>query len=173
MPKLNLQPRERAVVILGAVALVAIVLYWGFQGPYDAYKNSAAQVSAARTRLQQAQLWQAEIETARARESEILGLMNRHAQGFDLWTHIDRAVKDTELTGRAEVLSSRTGAAPGSNLSAVDLTLNGVSTGELVSLLHRIYGGGAFVSMERLDELKPATSGQGLDARMRLIAPKL
>lgn len=173
MPKLKLQPRERAVVIAGAIALVAIVLYWGFQGPYEAYKNSAAQVSAARTRLQQAMIWQAEIDNARARESEIVGLMNSHARGFDLWTHVDRAVKDTELTGRAEVLSSRTGAAPGSSLSAVDLTLKGVSTGELVSLLYRIYDGDAFVSVERLDELKAATSGQGLDCRMRLVAPKL
>lgn len=173
MPKLNLQPRERLVVFGGVFALVAIILYAGIQGPYESYKNSDTQVAAARTRLQQALLWQAEIETARAKEGEILRKMNQYARGFDLWTHLDRAVIDAELTGRAEVLSTRTGAAPGTNLSAVDLSLKGVSTGELVALLHRIYDGEAFVSLERLDELRPATSGRGLDCRMRFIAPRL
>ena len=173
MPKLRLQPRERVVVFGGAIALAAIVLYGAFQGPYEAYKNSAAQVKAAELRLQQAQLWQAEIEAARDKEAKLLSQMSQVLPNFDLWTHINRAVKDTNLADRAEVLSSRTGAAPGSNMSAVDLTLKGVSTGDLVKLLHEIYDEEAFVVMERLDELKPASSGRGLDCRMRLIAPKL
>jgi len=161
------------VVFGGAIALAAIVLYWALHGPYEAYKNSAAQVNAARMRLQQAQIWQAEIEAAREKEAQLVGLMEQHAPGFDLWSHVNRAVTDTELTGRAEVLSSRTGTAPGSSMSAVDLTLKGVSTGELVALLHEIYDDESFVVLERLDELKPANSGRGLDCRMRLVAPKL
>jgi hypothetical protein len=157
----------------GAFALIAIVLYWAFQGPYENYKNSAAQVTAARLRVQQAQLWEAEIEAVREKEARLVNLMEGLSPGFDLWTHVDRAVKDSELVGRAEVVSSRTGAAPGSKMSAIDLTLKGVSTSELVALLHEIYDDESFVVMERLDELKPATSGQGLDCRMRLVAPKL
>ncbi len=172
MPNVKLQPRERIVVFGGAIALLAIVFYWGFQGPYETYKNSAAQVKAARVRLQQAELWQAEVNAARDKEAQLLRIMQTQTSNFDLWTHIDRAVKDSNLTGRAEVNSNRTGAVPGSNMSAVDLTLKGVSTSELVDLLHRIYENQPFVVLARLDQLRPAASGQGLDCRMQFVAPK-
>lgn len=173
MPNLKLQPRERIVVFGGAIALVAIVFYWGFQGPYETYKNSGAQVKAARLRLQQAELWQAEVDAARDKEAQLLELMKSQAKNFDLWTHIDRAVKDVNLTGRAQVDSNRTGAVPGSNMSAVDLTLKGVSTSELVDLLHKIYENQPFVVLSRLDQLRPVANGQGLDCRMQFVAPKM
>lgn len=172
MPKMNLEPRERIVVIAGAVALAAILLYWGLEGPYEAYKNSAAQVKASRLRLQQAQLWQAEIEDARRKEGEILALLQAQRGGFDLWTHVDRAVKDSQLQGRAEVQSHRSGVSAGSNMSAVELTLTGVSTKELVDLLHRIYDNESFVVLQQLEQLKLSSSGQGLDCRMVLVSPR-
>ena len=173
MPKLRLQGRERLVVMVGGIALVSILIYWAFQGPYDAYKNSKTQVMASRTRLQQAMVWQAEIDEARRKEGAILRLMQSSVPGFDLWTHVDRAVRDSNLVGRAEVQSHRTGASAASNMTAVDLNLNGISTQELVDLLHRIYDTESFVALQRLDQLKPSLKGQGLDCKIVFVAPKL
>ena len=172
MPKLKLQSRERLVVMAGLGALVLIVAYWASQGPYDAYKNSANQVKQAQMRLQQVQIWQAEVDAARDKERKVRELLQATTGRFDLWTHVDRAVKETKLEGRAELQTDRAAASPSSNMTAVRLTLKGVSTSELVDLLHRIYDNESFVALERLDELKVSAKGQGLDCRMLLVAPR-
>ncbi|MCC6697627.1 MAG: type II secretion system protein M [Candidatus Hydrogenedentes bacterium] len=169
MPKMRLQPRERMVVIAGAAALVLIVIYWVMQGPYEAYKVSAQQVQMAQTRLKQVQLWEAEVNAARERENE---LAKKLSGGFDLWTHVDRAVKEAKLEDRAEVKSHRAGSSSASNMTAVELDLSGVSTKELVELLHRLYDNKSVIVLQRLDQLKESAKGQGLDCRMFLAAPR-
>ena len=159
------------VVIAGAGALVLIVIYWVTQGPYEAYKNSAVQMKMAQTRLQQVQIWEEEVKAARTRESEVAKKIEASGR-FDLWTHVDRAVKEAKLEGRAEVKSHRAGSSSSSNMTAVELTLNGISTRELVELLHRLYDNKSVIVLQRLDQLKDSAKGQGLDCRMFLAAPR-
>lgn len=172
MARMKLQPRERMVLTVGAVAVVAIGLFWLIDGPYQAYADSKVRVVEARQRLLDAQIKQAEVTKANERDRQIRQKLGQHGAGFDLWTEIDKAVKDLKLNTRTQMRSVRGMSSRGENNAAVEVTMNGVSTQELVNFLHRVYDTDYIVLLSQLTYLKPSVDKKGLDCRMTLVAPR-
>lgn len=171
MAKAKLNPRERMVLMLGAVGVVLIGGYGISQGPYQAYLRSGEQVQMARQRLLDAQILQATVERDKAKELEIRQKLPK-AGGFDLWTEIDKAVKDLKLDKRCIMQSNRGAAARGQESTSVTITLNGVSTKELVDLLHRVYDTGYFVFASQVQSLGPSPDKKGLNCRVTFVSPR-
>jgi Tfp pilus assembly protein PilN len=172
VPKLNLQPREKTVVGLGAAAVALMAVWWASQGPYQAYQASWTQLDAAKSRLLEAKVRVAEIEQARRKEKEVLDALAEQGPTFDLWTHVDRVIKEMNLGSRSDMRSRRGVTAADQNMTAIELSLTGLSTRELVDLLHRIYNNDYVIILDRLDHLKPSQAGKGLDCRMVLVSPR-
>ncbi|HRI87459.1 MAG TPA: type II secretion system protein GspM [Candidatus Hydrogenedentes bacterium] len=166
----KLQPRERMVLIGGAVAVVLMGVWWLFEGPYQAYLDSGAQIVEARQRLLDAKIKQAEVRKAEARQKAILA--NIGQGNFDLWSQVDKAAKDLKLGTQCSIRSGRGMTARGDNSTSVEVTLTNVTSQELVDLLHRIYDTGSIVMLSQLNHLKPSMDKKGLDCRMTLVAPR-
>ena len=166
----KLQPRERMVLIVGAIGVVVIAAYGISQGPYQKYVQSKEQVVDARERLKQAQLIQLSVQREREKQKDILAKLGS-ASDFNLWNEIDKAVKDLKLGARCSMRSNRAGSR-GQQGTSVDVTLTGVSNQELVELLHRVYDTGKLVLLSEMQYLKPSADKKGLDCRMTFVAPQ-
>jgi len=176
MAKFAMQKREKIVVTVGAVVVAVIVLQWLFsdRGPFNAYSQSIRQVQAARNRLLDAQLIRDEA-LARRKSRQAIQARLRERGSFRLYSHVDRALEAQNLKSEQStraILETQNTAVRSGNFEAVRLQLRGVSMTELLDLLVRIYSGGNLVVLERLDELRPADDGQGLDCSMVLMAPR-
>jgi hypothetical protein len=168
-----MQRRERFFLTAGVLAAVLIVLWRVSLGPLDTYRNSAQKRDAAQLRLEQARLWHEEIDTAQKKVEAIRQKIIAQGATFDLWTHIDSVVKLMALGPRADIRSRRGVSSPTDKVSAVELQLNGVNLQELVDLVHKIYDNDFIIILDRVDHIKPAQTGNGLDCRMVFLAPKL
>ena len=149
-----------------------MLIWWAADGPYQTYLNSGIQLREARQRLTDAQIIQAEMTKTRLKEQEISKSLASRGSGSDLWTQVDKAVKDLKLGNRCSLRTPAAAARKGENFAAVELSLTGVSAQELVDLLHRIYDTGYVVILDKLDHLKPSQDKKGLDCRMQLVAPR-
>ena len=166
----KLQPRERMVLIFGAIGVVVIAAYGISQGPYQKYVRSKEDVVDARERLKLAQAIQLNVQREQVKQKEILAKLGS-ASDFNLWNEIDKAVKDLKLGTRCAMRSNRAGSR-GQEGTSVDVTLNGVSNQELVELLHRVYDTGKIVLLREMQFLKPSADKKGLDCRMTFVAPQ-
>lgn len=171
MPKL--QQREKVFLAGGGIALVFIAVFLFGQGPMEKYRRSATMLGAAKTRLQEAQLWNAEIETARSQVEAVKQQIVQQG-GFDLWTHIDGVVKARSLGTRADINSKRGAASPTeSKVTAVELQLKGINREELVEVLYQIYANDYLIILDKVDYIRPAKDGKGLDCRITFVSPKV
>ncbi len=171
MAKTKLQPRERMVLILGAIGVVVIGGYGVSQGPYQAYVRSKEQLQQTRERYKQAQVIKATVEQERAKQKQIIDNISKPGS-FNLFTEVQKAVNDLKLGTRCAMRSNRGMSARGQESSSVEVTLNGVSNKELVDLLHRVYDSGYIVFLSQLTYLKPSADKKGLDCRMTFVAPQ-
>ncbi len=168
----KLQQREKVFLGVGGVALLLIAAYALGQGPLEKYRKSAVTLRNAKVNLQQAQLWNAEIETAQQKVKAAKDSIVRQG-AFDLWTHIDGVVKALSLGSRADIQSKRGAASPtDSKVAAVELKLSGVNLQELVEVLHRLYANDYIILLDKLDHIKPAQDGKGLDCRITFVSPR-
>ncbi|MCC6797651.1 MAG: hypothetical protein IT366_21235 [Candidatus Hydrogenedentes bacterium] len=166
----KLQPRERMVLIIGAIGVFAIAAYGISQGPYQTYVQSKEKLADARENLRLAKAIQLNVQREQEKQKEILNRLGS-ASDFNLWNEIDKAVKDLKLGARCSMRSNRAGSR-GQQGTSVDVTLTGVSNQELVELLHRIYDTGKLVLLSEMQHLKPSPDKKGLDCRMTFIAPQ-
>lgn len=171
MAKMKLQPRERTVLVLGGMVAVIICAYGVMQGPYQAYIKSNEQIAQARERLKLAQVTQATVLKDRQRQDELKRKLPQ-AGKFNLFSEVDKAVKDLKLGKRCSMRSNRGASTPGQESTSVEITLNGVSSKELVDLVHRVYDTGYFVYLSQLLYLRPSQNQKSLDCRMTFIAPQ-
>jgi hypothetical protein len=178
MPKVTMQKREKMVVVVGAAVVAIIIGQWLFsdRGPLSAYRQSVRQVEAARRRLLEAQLIRDEA-LDRQQSSQALDAVLNERGAFRLYSHIDQALQAQNLKGGAEgsraTLETQNTAVRSASFEAVKLQLEGVSMDELIELLVRIYSGNNLVVLDRLDELRPTDSGQGLRCSMVFVAPRV
>lgn len=170
MPKLNLQKRERIMLLAGTVAVVLMLAYGGARGPWQRYQKSVADLKAAAGRFQDAQSTRdAVVEARRSHEMVIERVQQRG--NFDLWTFLNEALRKTSLVDRAD-MQSRRGVTSTETISAVQLTLQGVSLEELVKLLHVVYAGNNLVVVHSLDHLRPGPDNKGLECRLVFVSPE-
>lgn len=171
MARRKLQRRER----IGIAMAVAVVAFAGVvplvRNASEKHARAAAQVEQARQRLEQVRSLRAGVEGERARHRLIEERIVRRPPQFDLYSFTDTCLRDLNLKSRAK-LSSKGGPYGAKNQDEIEMTLEGISREELVTLLHRIYASDNLIALQRLNHLRNARDGKGLECQMTLISPK-
>ncbi len=169
----KLQKREKTVLAIGAVAVVAILLYAAVlsdKGPGAEYRKSIDQVKAARQRIKGVQQWHAQVLDGRKGYEQIEQRIKARGN-FDLYGFLTKTLNEAGLKERF-TLGDQPTAVASSDLAAVKLSMNGVSIKELTDLLHKIYADKNLVVLNSLEELRPEADEKGLYCRMVFVTPK-
>ena len=170
MAKLSLKRRERAVVLIGLVSLLFIGLTPVARNFNSDYERSASLLGQAEKRLKFAKDLRRAIEGDRSGQNAITERLLARKPRFDLWSFTTNCLRTLSLESRAELQSKRMFAT--GNIAGIQLTLRGVSMQELVSLFHSVYSSQNLIVVQRLDYLRPARDGKGLDCLVTFITPK-
>ena len=165
----KLKPREKVVVAVGTVVLLLIGITPLAQRGWSAYERSEALVEESRDRFQLAQEWQIAIEEERAGQKAIRDQLRRRPPRFDLYSFTNLALREEKLQERATL---NTESLNNPALDGVLVELRGISMKQLVDFLHRLYDSGNLIVVQKVDHLRPANDGNGLDLRMTLMSPR-
>lgn len=173
MATLQLNQRERLGVILaaGALLLVAFLLVYIPMGPRRNYIASRDAVLSAQRELATAKLMKLDAEARRQSQEILVSKLKARAPGFDLLTFVDGVITETGLRNNnrnPEIENFRLRSAD-DRQPMVTVRLNNVSLRELVDFLHRIYASDNVVALYKLDDLSPASNGQGLNCNLTLV----
>jgi len=170
VPKFTLRKRERVILVVGTALVVVMLAYGGLRGPWKRYRQSGEDLKSARSRLEQARDMRDAVLEARQSHEVIVERLQRRGN-FDLWTFLNDSLRRTGLVDRA-ALNNQPGLVRSASLSALKLTLEGVSLEELVKLLYTVYASDNLVVVYSLDNLHPTDEGEGLECTLVFVSPK-
>lgn len=168
MSKPKLQKREWTLIIVGIVIVsLAIAIPLGRRA-LATYEKSEAQVEQARTRLRDAQELRLLIEAERTGQNAIRERLAERPRNFSLYSFTNRTLREYGLEDRASLETYSTRA---SGMEGAKMSLRGVSMEELVNFFHKLLDNENLIIVQKLDYLKPARDGKGLDCSLVLMAP--
>lgn len=168
--RIQLQPRERRVIIIGVVSLVLIAAFQFGRGPWRAYQASFNELEMAQNRLDTARLWFQAVSGAQAEQYALVELINARSGYTSLQAYIDSAVRQHDLVRRSSYESRPLPGNP--SMESVTVSLRGVSMEELLDFLHSLYEGNPLLVLEQMNRMGPATGNQGLDCEMTFLSPR-
>lgn len=172
---LDARDRVGAACTLLVLALVVFLASYVPAKPYRNYRNSAAEVERLKQSVAMAEEMMAQERQDLQRQEQLMDRIGRRPQGFDLWSFVNRTLREAKLHDRCQLEnkqpSSRT-IEHADNLSMVELELAGVKLEQLVDLLHQLYASKNVIALYKLESLHPAPDGNGLECSMTLISPK-
>ena len=167
---IQLQPREKRVIIIGVVCLALIAAFQLGRAPWDGYQQSFQDLENAEAQLEQARLWFQFVSGAQAEQGALVELINQREGYTSLEAYIDAAIRDHELVRRSTYQSSQTPGNP--SMEAVSVSLSGVSMEELLNFLHDLYENNPLLVLDTMSRLGPNASQQGLDCEMTFMSPR-
>jgi type II secretory pathway component PulM len=168
MARAKLSRRERTVVSFGVVALLAIGLYFPVRRGLERYDQAKQQLQNARTRAMQAHELETALEAERMGQNAIREKLVKREGRFDLYSFTNQCLRELQLEGRANLSSQNVRG----QFAGVQITLRGVSMQELVDLFYKIYAGDNLVVLQRVNHLRQARDGKGLECEVQFIAPR-
>lgn len=174
MARMQISQRDRAVLILGAVAVVVTLGVYFARKPLQVYRHSKQEVTDARLRLSDTYDTRALILDEQNTAEQFKKVFSNNTGGRGLTLQINQALQDTNLTKKAEFqqVYSALGRDVGKNLDTVQVTLRGVSLQELIDLLYGLYSKNNLLILERMDYLRPSRDSVGLDVSIVFSAVK-
>ena len=162
--KRSLDRREQAGLAMGllAVTLVVMLALYVPAGPRKASLRAKADLQSAQDELQLEQMASLDVQERLERQKQLMDQLAKRGPDFSLFSHVDSLLNKRGLRSKAQLeqYKPRNGSA---KQPMVQLRLQEVPLKELVSLLHDLYAGDTLVSVYKVDTMRPAPSGKGLD----------
>lgn len=171
MARRKLKRRELILIAVGVVVLSVAGLWPAATNVSRKHDRARDQLEQARVRLSQVRELRSAIEEERRGHNAVTERIKARDKRFDLYSFTNKCLRDLELHNRA-ALQSRGSMFSGGGLDGVQLTLRGVSMEEIVNVLHVMYDSSNLITLQRLNHLRVARDGEGLDCQMTLMAPK-
>lgn len=171
MARRKLKRRELILIAVGVLILLTAGLLPAANKFSRKYDRAREQLEQARVRLGQTRELRIAIEEERRGHNAVVERIKARDKRFDLYSFTNQCLRDLELHNRA-ALQSRGRMFSGGGLDGVQLTLRGVSMEEIVNVLHTLYDNSNLIALQRLNHLRVARDGEGLDCQMTLMAPK-
>lgn len=162
--KRSLDRREQAGLAVGilAVTLVIMLAIYVSSVPRRASIQAAADLKAAQDEFQRETIARLDEADRIERQKQLMDRLEKRKSDFSLFSHVDEMLNSNGLRSRAQLEQYKPrNASPKQPM--VQLRLNEVAFGELVTLLHGLYSGGNLVAVYKMDTLRPTASGKGLD----------
>lgn len=173
----NKNKPHRRTVFFGIIAGALILFMCLFipTGPMKKYNRAKADVVALKEQLTLA--YQSKMaQEARLREQETLMERLRERQpSFDLWSFLNSTLAEADLKERA-TLENYKPRADNKNvtdyINMVQMSISGVTLNDLIDLFHKIYAGNNLITIYRLEHMRPAGGGKGLECKVIFLSPK-
>ena len=170
MPRPRLKRREWIIVAVGISVLILILVAPTVRDLFRTFDRAENQLRLARINLIDAGDLKTAILDARTGQQAVQKRIDARVGRFDLYSFTNQTLRTLKLADRANLQSTPLGAQE--KLDRIMLILRGVSMEELTGFLHQIYSSNNLITIQRLDHLRPARDGQGLDCQITFIAPK-
>jgi len=168
--KKNPDKRSQVGLILGILAITLVVMLALFipAGPRRASMKSQTVLEDARTELQTQEVARRDEADRLARQKQLMEILAKRPASFDLFAHVDGLLNKQGLRDRAQLeqFKPHNGTA---GEPMVQLRLEGVAFDEIISLFHSLYSGGNLIAVYKMDSMRPATTGKGLDCDVTLV----
>jgi len=160
----NLEQRDRLglMFVFFVVALVLLMAVYVPRGPRQRWQNAASALTASKAALQEKLLDYADQQERLARQKQLMELLEKRSPDFSLFAFMDGLLNKTGLRSKAQLEQYRPRGAS-ARQPMVQLRMQGVALSELVDLLHGALKPENVVAVYKVDALKPAVTGKGLD----------
>ena len=168
--KRNLDKRSQIGLSLGilAITLVVMVALYIPAGPGRSARTSKTEYANACDDWQKRSLDKLDQAERLAKQKQLMEKLAQRKADFNLFAFVDGLLNSQGLRNRAQLDQFKLhNGSPKEPM--VQLKLEGVAFDELASLLHEAYGGSNLVSVYKVDAMRPATSGKGLDCDITLV----
>jgi len=169
------QTRWESLACLVAVIFVIFMALFIYTGPWKKYKQAESQLDELKQRV--AQLNDAKkSESARLQgQEQVTAQLRERKPDFDLWSFMNGLLTETNLKNRANLENAKPRGEKREALTEVamvQLRLTGVTLGELVDLLHKVYASKDLIVLYRMDHLRTAGDNKGLDCDLTFMTPR-
>ncbi|HPU96558.1 MAG TPA: hypothetical protein PLO53_01245 [Candidatus Hydrogenedentes bacterium] len=160
----NLDQRDRIGLMFVFFVAVLVLMMAAYipRGPRQRWLNSESALTASRSALQEKLLQYADQQDRLARQKQLMELLEKRPSDFSLFALMDNLLNKTGLRSKAQLEQYRPRGAS-ARQPMVQLRMQGVALSELVSLLHETLKRENVVAVYKVDALKPAVTGKGLD----------
>lgn len=160
----HLEPRDRIGLMFVCFVAVLVLMIAAYipRGPRQRWLNAENALAASKSALQGKLLEYADQQDRLARQKQLMELLEKRSADFSLFAFMDSLLNKTGLRSKAQLEQYRPrGASPRQPM--VQLRMQGVALSELVDLLHGVLKPENVVAVYKVDALKPAVTGKGLD----------
>lgn len=154
-----------------AVLLVAGMILYIPTGPQARYIESLRAMKEAQRQLVMSQKVKAEEEARLRSQEALMAKLTARPPSFDFFSYVNRQLQQAKLLNRAKLDNYRTRTSSAKQ-PMVQLRLDGVGLKELTDFLHQLYSSGNLIAVYKMDRLRPAVNGQGLECDLTLVTLK-
>ena len=175
--KSNEKPRTRweSLACFVAVMFVVFMALFIYIGPWKKYKQAEGQLDELRQRV--SQLNEAKkSESARLQgQEQIMVQLRERKPDFELWAFMNTLLTEAKLKDRANLENAKPRGEKKealADVAMVQLRLAGVTLGEIVDLLHKVYSSKNLIVLYRMDHLRMAGDNKGLECDLTFLTPK-
>ncbi len=169
--KQNPDKRSQVGLILGILAITLVVMLALFipAGPRRACLKSQTTLEEARTDLKTQEVARMDEADRLARQKQLMELLAKRPANFEMFAFVDGLLNTQGLRDRAQLdqFKPHNGSA---SEPMVQLRLEGVSFDEIIGLFHGLYSGGNLIAVYKMESMRPAVSGKGLDCDVTLMS---
>lgn len=160
----HLEQRDRIGLMFVCFVAVLVLMIAAYipRGPRQRWLNAENALTESQSALQDRLLEYADQQDRLARQKQLMELLEKRAADFSLFSFIDSQLNKTGLRSKAQLEQYRPRGASAQQ-PMVQLRMQGVALSELVDLLHGVLKPGNVVAVYKVDALKPAVTGKGLD----------
>lgn len=162
--------KKRASILVGIAIVVFLAIGLpALRGFSAKYERSQAQLEQTRNRVIMARDLRETILIEREGNRALAEQIRKRGGRFDLYSFVNTVLRENNLQGKGILQSKRLFS--GGNIDGVQLSLQGVNMKELVDLVHALYASQNLIALQRLNHLRPARNGRGMDCEMVFMAP--
>jgi len=160
-----------AATSAAVIALILLLMYVP-SGPRKQYNNSRAELAQLVGQVSTYEQMKVSEEARLKSQEELMERLAARPANFDLLTFLNKTVEEAAVKDRARISSANRARSASPRVSTVQVTLSNVSLAQVIDVLHRVYSSGHLISVQRLESLRPANTGVGLECSLVFVTLK-
>ncbi len=161
-----------AMVAIVAVSLVVFMALYVPTGPLKKYRLARMTVESLRGEMKVTEMAKQAEEARLLAQDALMDRLNERQPGFDLWTFLKNSLSETGIE-KANLSKVAAGGRDdlAQHVTMVKMQVSGISLEQLVNLLHRIYASNNLIVLRKLEYLRAASDGHGLECSLIFLSP--
>lgn len=158
------------IMVVSLITVTAMGIYL-HRVQYRDFLDSKRQLAEAHKELVMAKKTKEEQDASLITQEKLMEYISKRPSDFDLFSYINRLLKECKLSDRAKLDNYRARSAS-PRQPMVQVRLEGISLKRFVEFLKRIYTDSYLVAVYKVDRLRPNQSGKGIDCDITFVTLK-